>query len=480
VANEPVVLLADDDDVGRYVIATMLRRAGYDVREVADGDAAVTVAGDLQPNVAILDVKMPGLDGFAACRQLKDDPVTRHIPVLLLSATFLETEAQVQGLDTGADAYLTQPVEAPVLAATVRSLMRARSAETEVRLAAAEWRTTFDAITDLVAVLDADGIVLRANRAFLDRFGADILGSHWPALQQARGRGELELSDRIYGVRFDTVEPDAPAPDLRVVVTLSDVSAARRLERERAAALAAERTISRTLQQTLLPERLPRDPRLTLDAWHVAAEQELIVGGDWYDAIETPDGLWLVMGDVAGHGVAAAAQAGQLRHSLRVYSHEGYSLAAALTRLNELVVENELTTMATMSVISFGADPGSVRLASAGHPPPLLIPAGGPARLAECSTGVLLGVPGTHYEEQTLPFAAGDRLVMYTDGLIERPGEVIDDSLQRLVAAAQDTTGLAPLRLKLVDTLIGSEPLRDDVALLLAEHLKEAAPAAVE
>ena len=136
------VLLADDDDVGRYVIATMLRRAGFSVREVADGLAALEAAETEQPDIAILDVKMPGLDGFEACRRLKSNEVTRHIPVLMLSATFLETDAQVAGLETGADAYLTQPIEAPVLAATLRSLLRARSAEEEVRRAAAEWLTT--------------------------------------------------------------------------------------------------------------------------------------------------------------------------------------------------------------------------------------------------------------------------------------------------------------------------------------------------
>ncbi len=109
------------------------------------------------PDLAVLDVKMPGLNGFEACRRIKSDDATRHIPVLMLSATFMETEAQVEGLDTGADAYLTQPVESPVLAATIRSLLRSRGLEAEVRIAAAEWSTTFDAISDAVAVLSADG-----------------------------------------------------------------------------------------------------------------------------------------------------------------------------------------------------------------------------------------------------------------------------------------------------------------------------------
>src|SRR3954454_5285718 len=96
---ETTVLLADDDDVGRYVIATMLRRAGFAVREVSDGVAAGGAARAAGADIAILDVKMPGLTGFEACRKLKSADATRHIPVLMLSATFLETDAHVQGLE---------------------------------------------------------------------------------------------------------------------------------------------------------------------------------------------------------------------------------------------------------------------------------------------------------------------------------------------------------------------------------------------
>jgi CheY-like chemotaxis protein len=451
------VLLADDDDVGRYVIATMLRRAGFTVREVADGLAAIETAQKELPDIAILDVKMPGLDGFEACRKLKSDELTQHIPVLMLSATFLETDAHVAGLETGADGYLTQPVEAPVLAATVRALLRARSAEAEVRRAASEWRTTFEAITDAVAVLSGDGVVERANRAFVAIFG-EVTGLRVPALAAARGEGELELGDRVFSVRFDAV-----SEGVGEVVTLSDITTARQ-------ALAAERSISRTLQLTLLPRRLPEDPRVTLDAWHVAAERELIVGGDWYDVIETSQSLWLVMGDVAGHGVAATAQAGQLRHSLRVYAHEGYTPAESLRRLNELLIGDEQARMATMAIVAVDDDPSEACLACAGHPPPLLLPADGAPRLAVGDTTAVLGVIGATFVEQRMPFSAGDRIVLYTDGLIERPGETIDDSLQRLVDASTGVDGLGGLRLHLVQSLVGSGQPRDDVALLLAQR----------
>jgi CheY-like chemotaxis protein len=471
VGLEPRIVLADDDDVGRYVIATMLRRAGFAVSEVADGLDAVSRVVAEQPDLAVLDVKMPGLDGFEACRRLKSDEATRHIPVLMLSATFLETEAQVEGLENGADAYLTQPVEAPVLAATIRSLLRARRLEAEVLLAASEWRTTFDAISDAVAILDGDGAVKRANRAFAAVFGEHVVGQRVEALEAARADGELSSGERIYSVRFDAVPYEAGAVDgRRMVVTVSDVTAARRIERERASTLAAERLISRTLQQSLLPERLPSNPRLALDAWHLAAERELIIGGDWYDVIETATGVWLVMGDVAGHGVAAAAQAGQLRHSLRVYAHEGFGLAESVGRLNELVTQADLTDLVTMCIVAIDHASSEVRTVRAGHPPPLLLPAGGTARLVAGSNGVVLGAIGADYAEETFAFAPGDRLVLYTDGLVERPGEPVDDGLQRLVRAADGVPGLETLRTQLVLALVGAEPPRDDIAMLLAER----------
>jgi serine phosphatase RsbU (regulator of sigma subunit)/CheY-like chemotaxis protein len=482
VSGEADILLADDDEVGRYVVATMLRRAGFSVRETGDGASAVEEALRHPPALALLDVKMPVMDGFEACRRLKSHELTRHVPVLLLSATFLDTEAQVEGLETGADAYLTQPVEAPVLAATVRSLLRARRAESDVRHAALQWRTTFDAIDDAVAVLSGDLVLERLNRSFAALFGTedpgelvgrrlDELAPELPSIVASGGAGELQLGPRVLRVRHDAI-PSDPQRNLedQVVVTLTDVTAARRAETERAEALQRERTISRTLQQSLLPERLPRHPALHLDAWHLAAEKELIVGGDWYDVIETGGTVWLVIGDVAGHGVAAATQAGQLRHSLRVYAHEGYDLAEAVHRLNELVVGTELTGMATVCIAAVELETGALELVRAGHPPPLMIPAGGEPHLLEGRAGVVLGVPGARCEQFSGTLAPGDRLVLYTDGLIELPDESLDVGLGRLLDAARGVGGLRELREGLVERMVDIADLRDDVALLLAER----------
>lgn len=479
-AGEGRVLLADDDDVGRYVVATMLRRAGFAVEEAPDGATAVEAAQHQPPDVAILDVKMPALNGFEACRVMKTDEGTRHVPVLLLSATFKDDEARVEGLEGGADAYLTQPVESPVLVATVRSLMRFRQLEHAVNESARQWGATFDAISDAVVLVDGAGVVQRANHSFERLLGLEAgaaVGRSAPELVPALAPDrvlaatapdpfDVDVGDRVLRARIDLLAPAAGLPgEAARVITMSDVTALRAAELERAGALEREREISRILQESLLPERLPRDEHVELDAWHVAAEQELIVGGDWYDAIETPRGLWLAIADVAGHGVAATAQAGQLRHTLRVYAHEGFEPAEAMLALNELVASQRSLATMLLAVIAPGGR--EVGLVNAGHPPPLLLGARG-AELIEEDGGPALGIPASGYTVRTVPLAPGERLLVYTDGLVERPREHLDIGLERLRTAAEGTHGLADLRERLVERLIDPVDLRDDVALLLA------------
>lgn len=476
---EAEILLADDDDVGRYVLATMLRRAGFAVREVVNGIEAIESIVERPPDLAVLDVRMPGLDGFEVCRRMKAEDRTRHVPVLMLSATFLETEAQVEGLETGADAYLTQPVEAPVLAATVRALLRARRAETAIHAAARQWRTTFDAIRDAVAVVELPGTILRVNRAFAELMGLDPDATAMPTIPElfggagvaALGDTDVIRDDRIFAARVDAVaDAETDGERGQVVLTLADVTVERGVQTARAEALVRERMISQTLQNSLLPERPGAHPEVRTIAWHRAAERDLIIGGDWYDVIETDHGVWLVIGDVAGHGVAAAAQASQLRHSLRVYAHEGYELTEAVRRVNELVMATDLGGLATLCIAAL--DPTATRLdvIRAGHPPALFIPAGGAPEFLEETAGPVLGVTGGPHGVVRMAFEPGDRLILYTDGLIERPTESLDVGLARMHAAATGLVTLEDLRAGLIEQLVDLGQLRDDVALLLAER----------
>src|ERR1700719_960396 len=122
----------------------MLRNAGYSVVEACTGREALEKIL-LDPALVILDVRLPDMLGYEVCRRIKANPRTANIPVLQVSATFTSGESRVQALDSGADAYLTQPIEPTVLIATVRALLRLRDAEAFSRLSVKQWQSTFDA-----------------------------------------------------------------------------------------------------------------------------------------------------------------------------------------------------------------------------------------------------------------------------------------------------------------------------------------------
>ncbi|HET9451656.1 MAG TPA: response regulator, partial [Aggregicoccus sp.] len=126
------VLNVNDDEANRYLISRMLQLAGYRVVEATTGLEALQRA-QAKPDVIILDIKLPDLSGYEVCARLRANPETSSIAVLHTSATFVTPDKKAKGLDGGADAYLTQPFEASELIATVRSLMRMRHAEREMR-----------------------------------------------------------------------------------------------------------------------------------------------------------------------------------------------------------------------------------------------------------------------------------------------------------------------------------------------------------
>ncbi|MFZ5788626.1 MAG: response regulator [Acidobacteriota bacterium] len=209
-----VVLNVDDDDAGRYATSRILRRAGFEVREARTGAEAVRLAAE-GPDLVLLDVNLPDRSGFEVCRQLKADPATARIPVLHLSATFVRGQDRVAGLEGGADAYLAQPVDPEELVATVRALLRLRRAEDEARRAADAWQATFEAIGDGIGVLDAEGRIVRANRALDELIGggaspvgrlcAELCGTgaeHPCPFERVLASGARQSLERRFGERW--------------------------------------------------------------------------------------------------------------------------------------------------------------------------------------------------------------------------------------------------------------------------------------
>jgi PAS domain S-box-containing protein len=162
------ILHIDDNEANRYVVSKLLQKAGFEVKEAVTGKAGLQMIAQQPPDLIILDVKLPDIDGFEVCGQLKSNPNTSSIPILHLSAQFTKSEDKVQGLEGGADAYLAQPVESIELVATVKALLRIRKAEESALALAKQWTTTFDAIRDGVCLLSLEGKILRCNSAMSD------------------------------------------------------------------------------------------------------------------------------------------------------------------------------------------------------------------------------------------------------------------------------------------------------------------------
>lgn len=164
--SKGLILVVDDQETTRYIFRRILGRAGYTVEEASTGEEGLAKVAD-SPDLVIADVNLPDMLGYDLCRRIKANALSASIPVLQISASFISDESKVQALEGGADSYLIQPVEPTVLIAQVQALLRLRRAEALSHFSARQWQSTFDALSDGLALADADGIVVRVNRAFL-------------------------------------------------------------------------------------------------------------------------------------------------------------------------------------------------------------------------------------------------------------------------------------------------------------------------
>jgi serine phosphatase RsbU (regulator of sigma subunit)/CheY-like chemotaxis protein/anti-sigma regulatory factor (Ser/Thr protein kinase) len=245
---------------------------------------------------------------------------------------------------------------------------------------------------------------------------------------------------------------------------------------EHALSYEREKGLVEVLQDHLLPDRLPLVPGLTMAARYRPSERLAQVGGDWYDAISLPGGrLGLVIGDVVGHGVRAATLMAELRAALRAYAlgDDPRSPAATVAALNSMVSATHGRMVATLLYMVVEAEGTSLRFASAGHPPPLVMDDEGHSRFLSQRVGPPLGATDAHhYRDFPAELAPGSTLLLYTDGLIERRGEVIDDGLDRLQRALVGApSDLEELCAHVLTTVAEGQGLADDTALLALRRL---------
>lgn len=236
------------------------------------------------------------------------------------------------------------------------------------------------------------------------------------------------------------------------------------------------------MQQALLAATVPIVPGADIAAEYLVAAEDTAAGGDWFDAIPLGDSLVLIVGDVVGHGVEAAAVMSQLRTALRMQITAGQPILAALEAVDSFHEEVSGSKSATICIASLNFSTGELQYCTAGHPPPLLVTANAESRYVEPSGGGPLG-SGTGFPVRSEVLGVGDAILLYSDGLIERPGRPLGAStteFAELAASISAGTGGfvidAPTRRidrlcsETLELLLRSTGYSDDVTLLAVQR----------
>ena len=274
-------------------------------------------------------------------------------------------------------------------------------------------------------------------------------------------RGALSVTART--------DPGADPLDLEVLTAVGQQTG---LALDRAELYEQSADVAHQLQQSLLAVAPPEDPRLTVAAAYRPGVEALDVGGDWYDVFLVGDGLLaLLVGDVVGRGLHAASAMGQLRSAVRAVSGPGTGPAALLSHLDRFVEQVDAAAMATLAYGELKLATGEITYACAGHPPPVLLPVDGDATLLWEGRSTPLGAFATAADrlQGSVRLRAGDRLLLYTDGLVERRDRSLDDGLEVLRTTAGELAGLPideavrELTVRMLEDEVG----RDDVCVLM-------------
>lgn len=248
-----------------------------------------------------------------------------------------------------------------------------------------------------------------------------------------------------------------------------------RVAEDNARLYSEQRSVAQALQQSLLLESLPDLPGIELAVRYEPGVDGVDIGGDWYDVIPREGGrVLVVVGDVSGRGVQAATVMAALRHSIHAYAVQGDAPATILAKLGRLVSVDKDGHFATVLLAEVDPVTGSVTMANAGHPSPLVVDRSMVA-FAESVVGVPVGVRQATYTDVTMALPPGATLLAFTDGLFERRGETVDAGLERLRSWVEGADGdLEAMLDGIVDEFAGTAD--DDAAILAVRWLPRTNP----
>ena len=388
-------------------------------------------------------------------------------------------------------ARTTADGEVDFYATIARDMTRERAAEAALRESEERFRIAFEQAPIGVSLLDLEGRFVQVNDAYcntvrrsreeLMRLGPLAI-THPDDIAFTRYAMGLLVGGTVPVFRFekrylDTVgEPiwveisgslfcDADGRPQYLIGMVQDLG---------------ERRVAHTLQRSMLTTQLPEIDGVDLAVRYLPGTRQTEISGDWYDVIPLPDGrVGVVIGDVVGRGIEAAATMSQLRTALRAYAVEDVEPAVVVAKLHRLVDHLRLGMSTTLVYLDFDPFTREVRYVSAGHLPVLLVPAGGEQSQflpGARSTPLGTATAGMEIPQERLVLEPGDGVLLYTDGLVERRDDSIDSRLEQLrVAVAAAPAELQAALEYLTATLAGDDQLRQDDVALLA--LRVTAPA---
>ena len=278
----------------------------------------------------------------------------------------------------------------------------------------------------------------------------------------------LRRYDGVYHWHLSRTEPvrDDNGKILSWYGTIADIEAQKQ-------ALERTRRVADSLQAAFLPQTLPQRPNLRLDAKYVSAEKDALVGGDWYDAFELPDGrLAFSIGDVAGHGLAASVAVGNLRQTIFALALQNEDPAEILAGVNRVLRLQEPGTFATVLVGLIDRDGATLRYATAGHPPPAVAYRPDEPAIILASDGPPLGVVDELALTTHVVRIVKDMVVaLYTDGVTESDHDALSGErrLRDIVPLLVGKTSLAQPAGTLYELLLRGVNHQDDVAILVLQ-----------
>ncbi|WP_413759377.1 SpoIIE family protein phosphatase [Streptomyces sp. MMBL 11-3] len=519
------VLVVDDNETNRYILTSWLQRAGHTVISAGTGEQGLARVNDgpgPPPDIAIVDVLLPDMSGFEVSERFKADQRTVHMPVIQISAAAISPADHAEGLRRGADAYLDQPIDPGELLATVTATLRyARARQRAERLAqrlielnratmnvytAVGFHSFAAAATGGAAALlggPASAVFLSpqtqavhsmtddpqapvrvhpARPGLLKQLAAQGLNEDTGVTTVRVPHGQWQAllpGDHLTGdIALAVARTKRGRPPVCLAVPATALQSAddeqllQQLANASALALEALRTYNEehalglALQRSFLPKALPAVPGVQLAFRYLPASEHAEIGGDFYEAVQTVNGLLLAIGDVVGHSVTAATVMGEVRHALRAYAVEGHPPHHILDRLETLLGQSQPGITVTLCLVLVEPDERRLHIANAGHIPPLVIdPKDGPRFHDPHGPLVGLGLP--HPPPAVVEAPPGTRLLLVTDGLVEIRAAHLDATLAEFRQAVAD--GPEDLE-EMCDLLLErfGQNKDDDIALITA------------